>query len=113
MSVTTSEPDLPSSAGRAPTPPTAGIDWAKDEHAVALVAPDGGRLDRWQVPHTAAGLRSLIARLVRVGVAEVGWTEHDLGADDRARLTSHVDAFLRRVPASGQCWPTATTGLAA
>ena len=51
------------------TAATAGIDWAKDDHAVALVAADGVQVDRWQVPHTAAGLRSLVNRLVRAGVS--------------------------------------------
>jgi transposase len=51
---------------------TAGIDWAKDEHAVALVGPDGAMVRCWVVAHTAAGLRGLVRALVRAGVAEVG-----------------------------------------
>jgi transposase len=69
MSVTT--PERSSRAVRA-TATTAGIDWAKDNHAIALVAADGSLLDRWQVPHTAAGLRSLVTKLIRAGVSEVG-----------------------------------------
>src|SRR3954453_18876946 len=52
--------------------PTAGIDWASQDHAVAIVGGDGVELDRFGVPHTAAGLRRLLRRLSRGGVVEVG-----------------------------------------
>jgi transposase len=51
--------------------PTAGIDWASTEHAVAVVDPGGVQLERFSVGHTAPGLRSLVARLRRAGVCEV------------------------------------------
>ena len=51
--------------------PTAGIDWASSEHAVAVVDTHGGRLERFTVAHTAPGLRSLVARLRRAGVEEI------------------------------------------
>jgi len=60
-------PDLP-----AQRPVTAGVDWAKDDHAVSIVAPDGQQLDRFGVAHHAAGLRTLVRRLLAAGVAEVG-----------------------------------------
>jgi transposase len=55
-----------------PPRPTGGVDWAKDDHAVAVVAPDGEQTDRFSVSHDAAGLRTLIRRLLAAGVGEVG-----------------------------------------
>lgn len=55
-----------------PPRPTAGVDWAKDDHAVAIVAPDGEQTHRFSITHDAAGLRSLVKRLLAAGVAEVG-----------------------------------------
>ena len=49
-----------------------GVDWAKDDHAVCLLDPDGGVLDRFTIEHTAAGLKHLIRRLLAAGVVEVG-----------------------------------------
>jgi transposase len=51
--------------------PTAGIDWASTEHAVAVVDPGGIQLERFKVAHTTPGLRRLVARLHRAGVCEV------------------------------------------
>jgi transposase len=51
--------------------PTGGIDWAGDNHAIAIVGPDGEQLDRSTVTHTAAGLTRLCQRLHRGGVTEV------------------------------------------
>ena len=50
----------------------AGVDWAKDDHAVCIVDADGAVLDRFMVEHTAAGLKRLIRRLLGAGVVEVG-----------------------------------------
>jgi transposase len=58
-------PDLP------PNGVTCGIDWARDDHAVCVVDATGRAIHRWIVGHTDAGLRGLLARLARVGVAEV------------------------------------------
>lgn len=58
-----------------PTPPnelTCGIDWARDDHAVSVVDSAGREVHRWTVDHTDAGLRALLRRLDRLGVAEVG-----------------------------------------
>jgi transposase len=52
--------------------PTAGIDWASSEHAVAVVDAHGTELERFIVAHTGPGLRQLVRRLQRAGVAEVG-----------------------------------------
>jgi transposase len=51
---------------------TAGVDWAKDDHAVCVVGDQGQVLDRFTVAHDAAGLRRMAARLLRAGVEQVG-----------------------------------------
>ena len=38
--------------------PTGGVDWAKDDHAVSVVAPDGEQILRFPVTHDAPGLRA-------------------------------------------------------
>jgi transposase len=50
----------------------AGIDWAKDEHAICIVDADGEVLDRFMIAHTAAGLKRLIRKLLAAGATEVG-----------------------------------------
>lgn len=50
----------------------AGVDWAKDDHAVCVIDPDGEVVDRFTIEHTAAGLKQLIRRLLAAGVVEVG-----------------------------------------
>ncbi len=50
----------------------AGVDWAKDDHATAIIDPDGQVLDRFTVTHDAAGLKTLVRRLPKAGVDEVG-----------------------------------------
>jgi transposase len=51
---------------------TAGVDWAKDDHAVCVVGDQGEVLDRFTVLHNAAGLKRMAARLLRAGVEQVG-----------------------------------------
>ena len=51
--------------------PTAGIDWASTEHAVAIVDDRGVELERFTIAHTTPGLRQLVRRLQRAGVLEV------------------------------------------
>jgi transposase len=51
---------------------TAGVDWAKDDHAVCVAGDQGEALERFTVRHDAAGLRQLAARLLRAGVEQVG-----------------------------------------
>ena len=55
-----------------PPPPTAGVDWANADHAVAIAGHDGEQTGRFQVTHDAAGLRTLIRKLLAAGVVEVG-----------------------------------------
>ncbi|HSO63797.1 MAG TPA: IS110 family transposase [Ornithinibacter sp.] len=50
----------------------AGVDWAQDEHAVCVLDADGEVRDRFMIEHTAAGLKRLIARLLKASVLEVG-----------------------------------------
>jgi len=53
--------------------PTGGVDWTKDDHAVAVVDPDGEQTHRFSVPHDATGLRTMVKRLARAGaLAEIG-----------------------------------------
>jgi transposase len=50
---------------------TAGIDWARDDHALAIIDGRGREIYRCSVEHTAAGLRDLVKALGRHGVGEV------------------------------------------
>jgi transposase len=49
---------------------TAGIDWARDDHAVSVVDARGREIHRCTVGHSAAGLRELAAVLARAGAGE-------------------------------------------
>jgi len=49
----------------------AGIDWAKDDHAVAVVDAAGRTVERFTVTRTSAGLRELARRLGRHRAGEV------------------------------------------
>jgi len=49
---------------------SAGIDWAKERHAVCIIDGQGSAISRFEVEHTDAGLRELVRRLTGVaGVA--------------------------------------------
>ena len=50
---------------------TAGVDWARDDHAVSIVDARGREVYRDSVAHTAAGLRELLRALGKHGVGEV------------------------------------------
>jgi transposase len=54
-----------------PTTRFAGVDWATDTHAIAVVDPDGRLIDEFDVTHTAAGLKDLCRRLTNAGVGRV------------------------------------------
>src|SRR5674536_407057 len=45
---------------------TAGADWAKDDHVVAVVDSTGTAIDRFTVPHTDTGLAELTRHLATV-----------------------------------------------
>ncbi|GAB3925108.1 IS110 family transposase [Kribbella albertanoniae] len=72
---------------------TAGLDWARDDHAVSVVNARGQEIDRCTVEHTAAGLRELIARLGRNGVGEVAIERPDGPVVD-ALLTAGVTVVV-------------------
>jgi transposase len=72
---------------------TAGVDWARDDHAVCVVGDQGEVLDRFTVPHDAAGLKRMAARLLRAGVGQAGIERGDGPVVDallRAGLTVFV-----------------------
>ncbi|MBN9103083.1 MAG: IS110 family transposase [Pseudonocardia sp.] len=50
---------------------TAGVDWATADHAVAVVNDKGTVIEQYLVDAGGAGLRELVGRLRRAGVAEV------------------------------------------
>ena len=50
---------------------TAGIDWARDDHAACIVDGRGRKIAATMVEHTTTGLRDLVAFLGRHGVSEV------------------------------------------
>lgn len=54
-----------------PNDVTAGVDWARDDHAVAIVDGRGREIHRCTVEHTSLGLRELVAALGKHGVSEV------------------------------------------
>jgi len=73
--------------------PTAGVDWAAEDHAVAIVAGDGERIDRFPVAHDAAGLRMMVRKLLAAEVGEVGIERPDgpvVDALRQAGLTVYV-----------------------
>ncbi len=57
--------------GAGPARPTAGVDWARDDHVVTVVGAMGEVAERFTVPHSADGLRHLVRQLARLGVHEV------------------------------------------
>jgi len=50
----------------------AGIDWASVDHAICILDAEGTVLERFFVVHDAAGLKTLVRRLLKAGVEEVG-----------------------------------------
>lgn len=65
ITVAMSLPEFP------PNDLTAGVDWARDDHAVSIVNERGREVYRCSVTHTAAGLRELVKVLGKHGVGEV------------------------------------------
>jgi transposase len=80
-------------AGRASSTVTAGIDWASEDHAVAIVDEHGRPVERFSVTHTAPGLRRLIARLLRAGVRQVAIERPDGPVVD-ALLEAELTVFV-------------------
>ncbi|MFT3876762.1 MAG: IS110 family transposase [Propioniciclava sp.] len=70
----TEQPEHPQTTALPDVPPrdvTAGLDWARDDHAVSIVDGRGREIARTIVEHTAQGLRELTGFLARHGAAEV------------------------------------------
>jgi transposase len=76
-----------------PRRPTAGIDWASDDHAVAVVDPDGVVLKRCIFEHTGAGLRALVKMLHGADVDAVGIERPD-GPVVEALLEADFTVFV-------------------
>jgi transposase len=72
---------------------TAGVDWAKDDHAVCVVGDQGEVIDRFAVAHDAAGLKRMVSRLLRAGVDNVGIERGD-GPVVEALLTAGLTVFV-------------------
>jgi transposase len=73
--------------------PTAGIDWASTDHAVAVVDAHGVQRDRFVVAHTASALRRLVGRLHRAGVGGVAIERPD-GPVVEALLEAGLEVFV-------------------
>ena len=72
---------------------TAGIDWASEDHAVAVLDDQGRPVDRFSVAHTAPDLRRLITRLRRSGAIEVAIERPD-GPVVEALLEAELTVFV-------------------
>src|SRR5450756_2096812 len=88
---TTGPAELPTNP---PNGRTAGVDWAKDDHVVAVVDSTGTAIDWFTVPHTGTGLAELTrhpaqARLRRGGDRTTGRTGRRRTARGRADRRSH------------------------
>lgn len=51
---------------------SAGIDWASVDHAICILDAEGAVVERFFVVHDAAGLKTLVRRLLKAGVDEIG-----------------------------------------
>jgi transposase len=89
---------------------TAGIDWAKDNHAVCVLDADGEPVERITVAHSKAGLARLNTVLDRHGVDAIGIERGDGPVIDALLTTgrtiyvippSQVKALRRRYGAAG------------
>jgi transposase len=89
-------------AGRASSPVTtmtqtttvtAGVDWASEDHAVAIVDEQGRPVERFSVTHTASGLRRMTTRLLRAGVRQVAIERPDGPVVD-ALLEAELTVFV-------------------
>lgn len=88
MSVT--DPDASARPVVSAAAPTAGVDWASTDHAVSVVGTDGEQTHRFSISHHAAGLRTLVGKLLSAGVAEVGIERPDGPVVDALRAAGLV-----------------------
>ncbi|WP_051800110.1 IS110 family RNA-guided transposase [Catenuloplanes japonicus] len=89
---------------------SAGVDWAKDNHAVCVLDGDGEPIERFTIPHNKTGLTRLNTLLDRHGVNDVGIERGDgpvidalLGAGRTVFVIppSQVKALRRRYGSAG------------
>lgn len=79
--------------GPPPLAIVAGIDWAKDTHAICVIDTAGTVLQRYTLAHTANGIAQLVHRLIRAGVSGIGIERGDGPVIDAllaAELTVYV-----------------------
>jgi transposase len=76
-----------------PTPTLAGIDWASRSHAVCVVDTTGSTLERFEVDHSEAGLRTLVGRLRARGVTGIAIERPD-GPVIEALLDAGLPVFV-------------------
>jgi transposase len=72
---------------------SAGVDWAKDDHAVCIVGAEGEVIDRFMIRHDGAGLRSMVRRLLKAGVEGIGIERSD-GPIIEALLQTELTVFV-------------------
>src|SRR5271165_1084900 len=72
---------------------TGGIDWARDDHAIAIIDNRGVPVHRSTVEHSSAGLHELVAVLARTGVSEVAIERPDGPVVD-ALLTAGITVVV-------------------
>ena len=77
---------------QAPQDLTAGLDWARDDHAVSIVNDRGREIARHTIEHTAAGLIELVAVLTRAGCQEVVFAIQDILDEEKAAAQAAADA---------------------
>ena len=64
-------------AGPVPGRVCAGIDWASVDHAICILDAQGAVAERFFVVHDAAGLKTMVRRLLKASVDEVGIERSD------------------------------------
>ena len=69
---------------------TAGIDWAKNDHAVCVLDADGQPVERVTITHTRAGMRRLAGLLERHRVTGVGIERPDGPVIDALLAAGHA-----------------------
>lgn len=88
----------------------AGVDWASRSHAVCIVDEHGAALERFEVEHTEAGLRTLGRRLAKAGVCRVAIERPDgpvidalfgVGLEVVVIASRHVKALRTRYGTAG------------
>jgi hypothetical protein len=94
--VSVTDPTTPAPA-EVSAAPTAGVDWASTDHAVAIVDTGGEQIGRFSVAHDAAGLRSLVRQLITAGVVRVGIERPDGPVVDALRGAGLVVYVIPRV----------------